>query len=91
MTFTPQEQVKLFLADVAEERRCSVCRNEALAIAIRYFLDLKAKKEEGAEHVAFTWFYREKLQPEFGGPAERTARDHVRLCLRRDTETGEKL
>lgn len=88
---TPQEQVDSLLYEAAAEcntRKCSVCRNKELRAAIAHFYMKKAADETV---ISFGWFYRKKLIPSFGGPALRTARDHVRMCLRVDTETGQPL
>lgn len=88
MPETPESKVDALLASSSPVRPSSIDLLPDLKAAILHFFK---RKRAGEIHHPFGWFYREKIQPAFGGPSERAARDYVRDRLRLNVATGEHL
>ena len=57
---------------------------------LKEYLELKRKGDPRA-HASLSWFYRNKLQDEYGGPTYGSVCRYVRDVMRLSTTTGEKL
>lgn len=87
----PREQVDGLLEEVPPRQTTrSMDGNPELVEAIRYFMELKAAHDPRA-HVSFSWFYRNKLKPKFGGPGHDAVYRYVRDVMRLDVKTGNPL
>lgn len=77
---------------IGAARSSVVANNGPLARAVREFLELKAAGDKRVIGLSLSWFYREKLQVKFGGPAWfGTVRKYVREYLQVDINTGKPL
>ena len=90
MTDSTNELDQLLEGVSPKKRKCSVCSNKKVADLIAGYLALKAAGDDRAL-IPLTTFYRDSIQPLHGGPGERTVRDHVRLCLGLNIQTGRPL
>ena len=85
---TPAAVLTEFLSTVKGTRRCSVCRNPAIAEIVEAHLD---KLRDGETSVTLRYVH-DRLLLELGGPKSwETIHSHSRRCLRRDPSTGEEL
>lgn len=70
-------------------RSCICCANEKLAADVVAYLDRLAA---GKTEVPFTYLHEKYVIPTYGRPRHVTSLyNHVRVCLRRDRNTGQPL
>ncbi len=70
-------------------RSCLCCADEKLATDIVAYLD---KVAAGETEVPLTFFHQRYIEPTYGRPRHiNSLRNHVRVCLRRDKNTGKPL